>query len=438
MESINVPLLNRCLEVLGFEDGLKVHTACLSNEFRNANSLNCQIEIIRNAMPTIDVRHLCAVMNISTRKYYKTIKGVSSNKENIAFCPPPTQLLTTEEEEIIIQNIRSAQINNDCLTGKNVRDLASNLYRNRTTKIREFSRDWCWKFLQRHSDKIAKVSASSIDDSRASIDLNEVERYIHEIEQVMNNPPIPQLLINFDETGFGRRPEKGKRKKVFVCRDCNMEAFWREDTEQHHISLVTAISAACTSLKPLLLSTRKTMDSDLAGTFFYRWGSYAYTQKGYMTQQSMVYWVKNNLAPYIKYIRDNTTGPHHCVIICDGCSSHFGSEVMQAFEEIGNIKIIFLPPHSSHLTQMLDVSLFSVLKRRYSSTPKDESLSSKFTQKLIRIKKAYQSCVNEELIKSSWEAAGFKLIIQNGDVIGYWFSEEFKLKLRAEASHTEN
>ena len=40
--------------------------------------------------------------------------------------------------------------------------------------------------------------------------LKRVDKYINEIEEMMLDPPNPFLLINFDETGFGRRPDKGK------------------------------------------------------------------------------------------------------------------------------------------------------------------------------------------------------------------------------------
>ena len=86
---------------------------------------------------------------------------------------------------------------------------------------------------------------------------------------------------------------------------------------------------------------------------------------------------------------------------------------------------------------MLDASLFSALKRKYSSITKDNSLISKFTQKMMKIKKAYQTSVTEELIKSSWDDTGFKLEIYNGIVIKYEFSDDFKVKLRNEAAHTE-
>ena len=110
----------------------------------------------------------------------------------------------------------------------------------------------------------------------------------------------------------------------------------------------------------------------------------------------------------------------------------------KALDLIGKIKFIFLPPHSSHLSQMLDATLFSTLKRKYANIEKDLSMNSRFTQKLVKIKKAYQSVVNEELIRSSWRATGFMLKVHNDEVIGYEFLEDFKEVLRAAASHSEN
>ena len=43
----------------------------------------------------------------------------------------------------------------------------------------------------------------------------------------------------------------------------------------------------------------------------------------------------------------------------------------------------------------------------------------------------------DEIIKSGWEKAGFKLNLENGDVVSYEFSDEFKEFLRSEATHQE-
>ena len=162
--------------------------------------------------------------------------------------------------------------------------------------------------------------------------------------------------------GFGKRPEKGKRKTVYISTKCDVEAFWRERTDPYHISLVAAVTAACNSLKPLCLTTRKRTDADFNDTFYYAWGDLCITPKGYMTTFSMVFWIRNILKPFVEFFRNATNENLKCVLIIDGCTSHFTDEVITAFDEIGNVKLIPLPPHSSHLLQMLDATLFSSVK----------------------------------------------------------------------------
>lgn len=78
-----------------------------------------------------------------------------------------------------------------------------------------------------------------------------------------------------------------------------------------------------------------------------------------MTTFSMVFWIRNILKPYVEFFRNATNEILKCVLIIDGCTSHFTYEVIAAFDDIGNVKLIPLPPHSSHLLQMLDATLFS-------------------------------------------------------------------------------
>ena len=103
-------------------------------------------------------------------------------------------------------------MDNDCLTSREVRENASILYKTRTGVDRSFSRDWVRNFIKRHSEKIGKQKAKSIEEDRTKISPEEVERYINEVEEMMKNPFHPNLLLNFDETGFERRPDKKKKK----------------------------------------------------------------------------------------------------------------------------------------------------------------------------------------------------------------------------------
>ena len=162
-----------------------------------------------------------------------------------------------------------------------------------------FTRDWCRDFKIRYSDSIEKDKVGCLDEKRASVSQEQVEKYITDVENVLKDPPPPFLLLNFDETGFSKRPDKGKRKTVFICKNCNVTLYWRKENDIYHISLVACISAECKSLKPLILSTRAKMDKDIDQTFFAQWGEILQNKKGYMTQESMLFWLKEIISPYV-------------------------------------------------------------------------------------------------------------------------------------------
>ncbi|OHT02588.1 hypothetical protein TRFO_06987 [Tritrichomonas foetus] len=436
MNPVPVPSIIKCVEAYGVLDGEKLHKMLISSGFRSAPSLHAQILFLKNVIPEIPVRTIMFLLGLSTRAYYKALKS-DTFLETTVVVLPKRKLLSEDEEIQICTLIREQQCLNDCFSGKDIRDIASELYKKRTGIDKSFSRDWLCDFRKRHEELIVRVKADSIDDSRSNISLDEVETYLTMINEMMKNPPDPLLLINFDETGFGRRPEKGKRKYVYIHKNCNIKAFWREKTDQHHISVVSCITAACTCLKPLCLSTRKTMDEDINDTFFFRWGSYYSTPKGYMNIESMLYWVNTILKPYIASVRTVIGQEKPCYIIADGFKSHFHSNVIQALNEIGYIHLIPLPAHSSHITQMLDVSYFGAVKKKYSVTPGNNEIESKFTRKLLRIKKSFETVTTSELIRTSWEASGFPIHVSNGQVIGFSFSESFKNILIAKTSHHE-
>lgn len=60
---------------------------------------------------------------------------------------------------------------------------------------------------------------------------------------------------------------KKVRKKVYVFKQCEVKPFFREEVDQHHISVVVGVSAACCDIMPLFISTRKHLDPDINETF---------------------------------------------------------------------------------------------------------------------------------------------------------------------------
>ena len=113
-------------------------------------------------------------------------------------------------------------------------------------------------------------------------------------------------------------------------------------------------------------------------------------------------------------------------MIIDGCSAHFNEDMKNEIDKIGDVILLPIPPHSSHLTQMLDATVFGSLRRRYGSTPSNSTITSIFTRKLLGIKTALQTCITEELIRSGLESTGFKLEFLDGEVKKITFDDGFK------------
>ncbi|OHT02774.1 hypothetical protein TRFO_30039 [Tritrichomonas foetus] len=436
MKPVSVSPLTRCIDIFGVQEGNELHQHLKDAAFRSASSLQQQIAILQQLNSAIRIRDLVKLLSISNYKYYKAILNQAPDEDK-AIETPSRRLFSDEEEQIILEKIKEHQLNHDCCTGKEVRDIVAEMFMKKTGKHITINRNWLKNFRQRHSDNLCKVKTNSVDDQRANMSVEEVEAYIQNIEKLIQNPPIPQLLINFDETGFGRRPDKGKQKSVYCIKGLPVKPYWREKTDNYHVSLVAGITAACTSIRPLLISTRKTMDAEINKTFIERWANYFPTSKGYMTTESMLYYVSYHLAPYIQQIRSIFGKDQRCVIIADGCSSHFNPKVVTELEKIGNIEIIPLPPHSSHISQMLDAAVFASVKKRFASISGDPTLESKFIRKLARIKKAYETAVSDDLIRSAWEATGFSITINKGQVVAYSLKEEFKSILRGVALKQE-
>lgn len=176
----------------------------------------------------------------------------------------------------------------------------------------------------------------------------------------------------------------------------------------------------------MFVSTRKRMDPDFHSTFLPNFGDFVSSPKGYLIQDNMIKWVQEILIPYVLQIREEINQKYHPVILFfDNLYQHLSPPIIQELELIQPIILIPLPPHSSHLTQPCDACIFG-------------SAKSKFTSKLVRIKKAIQQTLNDELIYASWLYCGFEITINQGICDHISFSEKFQEKLRETASQKMN
>jgi hypothetical protein len=130
------------------------------------------------------------------------------------------------------------------------------------------------------------------------------------------------------------------------------------------LTLVGAIAADGSSLTPMIIITRHTIDQDLQ-LFGIRDSTcmIAYQENGFITQELFADWFSVLFLPEIQQRRECTGYEGPCILIMDGCSCHDGDIFLDlAMEE--NIIPLYIPPHSSNQLQPCDLCLFGLTKRQ--------------------------------------------------------------------------
>jgi 4-hydroxybenzoate polyprenyltransferase len=130
------------------------------------------------------------------------------------------------------------------------------------------------------------------------------------------------------------------------------------------------------------------------------------TEKGWTDRAVALEWLQRVFIPLTKP-KDPT---HARLLILDGHDSYTADDFMwYCFQN--NVHLVFLPAHTSHVLQPLDLSIFSPLKHAYRkylnniNTWAESTVVGKRTM-LRCLLKARQDAITARNIKTGWKAAG--------------------------------
>jgi hypothetical protein len=189
--------------------------------------------------------------------------------------------------------------------------------------------------------------------------------YIDELEDARSDIRVPDQTHNMDETGCDSRPTKAQKKTIVDSKVCITKAVCREESDLKHVSLVATMNLLGQRLKPRYFRMNnvalRAPDLQLLS------GNLVLYQmpKRYQNSYSMDFYVCKILAPYCENFRNVMHDPTLPVfLIMDNCPSHNQLAPLTLYAQ-ENIRVIWLPPHSSHFLQPLDLGLFGELNGRY-------------------------------------------------------------------------
>ena len=299
-----------------------------------------------------------------------------------------------------------------------------------------FQKKWWHLFKTRYSNVIDVKVAESIEVARCNVTKDQVENYLSE---VMNSLVVIKSLnqiLNMDETGFHSRIDKGRKRKCVFFKNVDAFVTYHQEAATTTLSLICCISAAGTCLPPMLVTKENVTFQSKSLNEIKNYLICRKSPSDYATKESIIDRIELVLKPYSNNVKTQIQDLNAPIfLIMDNFSIHNSEAVITKFNEIINLKIIWLPPHASHFLQMLDSSLFGLLKRQYRNI-KPPSISPKIENKVVRAFHALWNVIYPQNIFRCWELTGFYYDYQkNGTCI---LKMNFKTIIELIRVHTIN
>ena len=273
----------------------------------------------------------------------------------------PDPYLTLEEERSLAEWIRKcaqrAMGKNRFLICQQVKILLDLSGRNVPVfKDNLPGKDWYQLFMRRNNLQTKQTEPLEIARAIACSEINVRKWYKRYLQMVIEGINDPKLIFNCDETGFPLQTKTGKVVGDKLLRS----AYSVVSSDKKQITTLMCISAAGETLPPYVLFPSATKVNpayvlDLPpGTATFA------TPTGWMNQDAFYNWVENCFIPNLP----DPSKRGMALLLFDGHGSHIDIRTSTLCKENKAIPYA-LPPHTSHVTQPLDVCVFGPFKANW-------------------------------------------------------------------------
>lgn len=278
-------------------------------------------------------------------------------------------MLSDEVEDALEEFILQCSAAAFPLTILDVREAAARLYQYlcgiagcTRSKDPLFGPKWCVHFRRRHPQLALRI-AEALEARRVNATNREaVEGHYEALRNVLMANGIggeARRIWNADETGIALGD--GKRPRVFAQKGAK-NVNRRVPTQSRHLSIMFAVNAAGMASPPLFLYPAKNCPRSFVEQIpVGDWGVLP-TGSGWMTGSAFILWLQQFVNFLNSNVRSDPTERH--VLILDGHATHH-SVAAAEFAEANNVALFFLPPHTTHFLQPMDVSLFGPFKAAF-------------------------------------------------------------------------
>ena len=259
------------------------------------------------------------------------------------------QRLTPNQEEFLAEWILDMDARGFPPSHARTREMASRiLSMNKDTA--PLGKDWIPKFTKRNP-RVASIVGRRIESLRvAGTNHTALENFYKLFKEVRDRFKIQTGDIwNMDEQGLGlgvcsntKVLSSSKKTRTFVKSPQNRE--W--------VSVLECISATDRISKPLIIFKGNSLQTSWFEENTPDW-TFTTSENGWTSKLIAMRWLTDVFLPQTK-----PDGGRPRMLVMDGHGSHVDVDFMWECKR-NNVELVFLPPHSSHVLQPLDLGVFS-------------------------------------------------------------------------------
>ena len=277
--------------------------------------------------------------------------------------------------------------------------------------LNEFNKDLDYSTMIILLDKCGymSVDAKPMEQPRYDAPFTQIEAFFQKLDEISKLKIPPSFVLNLDEEGHDTFVDAVERK-IFVAKEKvhNEKGVFYYPVKRipNRTTFLGCITANGDSLRPLIITKRKTVDSSLllrgytASKF-----QLAYSVKGYITKDIFNEWLKEVLVPYIQQMRDDCSYVGPGVIFLDGCTCHQTDYLDQVCVE-NNLMPVFFPAHTSNQLQPCDLGMFAVHKSNIRQLDCTDEDPNEQVNRLATIYDSWRKACTVKNITSAFRAMG--------------------------------
>ena len=321
--------------------------------------------------------------------------------------------LTEEDELYLIEGLAIAGEYGFPLKREDVADIVEKFVKTRNIKTNfkndRPGKDWLISFFKRYSHLITEKSGEILTKARAkSLTPEILDTFFTIFQNKVEELKLTNRRQQFwsaDEIGFQTRPNN--KRLIFRKGANNCNVLTPNEGKTSYTTLFCA-NGVGEFVDPYVVY--KGTPEQLQDTWVIGGppdAQYNVTKSGWMEDYVFFEWLKKCFLPKVKAMNI----PFPQILLFDGHNSHISLKTLQYAKE-NDVHIICIPPHSSHVLQVLDVSVYKPAKSEWMNilrTWNKESGLSPVTKAIfpVLIKKLFQFLVkNPNNVVSGFKKTG--------------------------------